>query len=139
MEEIYDTFDIDYEVGNSNSSNDGIIDQPSLNSTELSNNWFATIFSNSILGTGYPSIVQEYALLITLAVQYLNTINSSIIKSLGSLRQSSCSCSKMAFTLEFVDTKDNPGEAIDKVFKITKQTVENHGYKTPCSFTIPVR
>lgn len=72
-------------------------------------------------------------------MQYLNTSNSSIVESLGSLCQSSCSWSKMAFKLEFVDTKDNPGEVIDKVFKITEQTVENYGYKTPCSFTIPVR
>lgn len=74
----------------------------------------------------------EHASSIALALQHLNTGNSSIVRSLGELRESMCS--ELTFTLEFIDTKDDPGVTIDEVFNVTGRTIENSGYRTPCSF-----
>jgi hypothetical protein len=85
-----------------------------------------------VLSTNTSLMAAEHASAIALALQHLNTGNSSIVNSLGDLRESMCS--ELTFTLEFIDTKDNPGVAIDEVFNVTERTIENNGYRTPCSF-----
>jgi len=89
-------------------------------------------FSNSMFSSDISPTALEHASSIALALQHLNTGDSSIISSLGNLRESSCS--EIAFTLEFVDTEDNPGVTIDEVFNVTERTIEKYGYRTPCSF-----
>jgi hypothetical protein len=74
----------------------------------------------------------EHASAVALALQHLNTGNSSIVNSLREIRESMCS--ELTFTLEFIDTKGDPGVAIDEVFNFTERTIENNGYRTPCSF-----
>lgn len=89
-------------------------------------------FSNLMFSSDISQTALEHASSIALAMQHLNTGDSLIISSLGNLRE--LSCSEMAFTLEFVDTKSNPGVTIDEVFNVTEQTVKKNGYRTPCSF-----
>lgn len=78
------------------------------------------------------SITKDSALAMALAVQHLNTGNSSIVNTLGELRKSMCS--NTVFTIEYVDTRDDPGVVIEEVFNVTGRKVEDYGYKMPCSF-----
>ncbi|VEU36853.1 unnamed protein product [Pseudo-nitzschia multistriata] len=86
--------------------------------------WSANISSASI----------ELAQAMALGIQHLNTGDSSLVSSLGDLRESSCS--DMIFTMEYADPGNDPGEAIDKVLEIIGR---RDGHKKPCSFLASTR
>lgn len=82
--------------------------------------------------TPISSSTKDTALAMALAVQHLNTGNPSIVNTLGKLRESMCS--NTVFTIEYVDTRNDPGLVINEVFNVTERKVEDYGYKMPCSF-----
>ena len=79
----------------------------------------------------------EHASAMALAVEHLNTGNSSIVSNMGELRRSICR--DLTFTIEYLDTKDNPGIAIEETFGMIDRKKSEYGYRTPCSFVGGVR
>ncbi len=78
----------------------------------------------------------DHAAAMALAVQHLNTGDSSIVSSLGNLRRQ---CSNLVFTIEYIDTKDNPGVAIEDIFGVIDRKQSEFGYRMPCTFVGGVR
>ncbi|KAL3920739.1 MAG: hypothetical protein SGILL_003106, partial [Bacillariaceae sp.] len=73
----------------------------------------------------------EEAAAMALALEHLNTGNSSIVEDLVYLPDT---CQGMAFTLEFLDTHYTPGPAIDDVFEFSARSGKPGEGLRPCAF-----
>ncbi len=78
----------------------------------------------------------SHASAMALALNHLNTGDSSVVSSLGRIRKQ---CQNLMFTIEYLDTRDNPGVAIEEVFGVIDRTQQQYGYRMPCSFIGGVR
>jgi len=77
-----------------------------------------------------------HASAMALALNHLNAGDSSIVSSLGSIREQ---CRNLMFTIEYLDSRDNPGVAIEEAFGVLERTQQKYGYRMPCSFVGAVR